>query len=136
MKSIHLSAILVFFLLSCEEEGLKYPLLPPGTYEGEYYRWSLATPDPEVAHVHLSLYDGAFSGGSNMARYPAICNGKYWVSGTTAEFTDLCVWTADFDWTLILNGKFEITTDGDYFRLVQNKGDWVNVYKLKRNSIS
>ena len=136
MKSIFLPVSLAFVLLACKDDAPTFQLLPPGTYEGDYYRFSMTTPDPEVAHVHLSLKDGAFSGGSNIARYPAICNGKYWVSGLQVEFNNLCVWTADFDWTLILNGKFEISTDGDYFQLVQNKGEWINVYKIKRNSIN
>lgn len=135
-NNFFLFVVIALSFASCEEKGPQFALLPPGQYEGTYKRWSLSTPNPEVARVHISLKDGAFSGGSNMARYPAICNGKYWVTGTQVEFTNLCAWTADFDWSFILNGKFDITSDGDTFQLMQKNGSWIDIYELKRNSIN
>jgi hypothetical protein len=126
--------LLLVACISCrEEEGLKGPLLPPGSYEGTFRRWSAIGPAQEAAHVHLALNDGLFSGASNKTRYPAICNGKYAVTGIEVQFTNFCVWTADFDWSYTLNGTYEISSEGEEFVLRQQRGNWIDVYRLKRN---
>ena len=133
MNRLRLFAVIVIALAACEDQADNHVLLPPGMYEGTYYRWSLADPDPRVAHVSISLNDGSFSGGSNISRYPAICNGKYSLSGSDVAFTNLCFWTAEFDWSFILAGTFQIKQEGEYIHLVRKSEHWIDFYKLKKN---
>lgn len=107
--------------------------LQPGDYTGTFFRVSPVALYP-VANVNLFLMEGEFRGDTDTNRYPAICPGTYAVSGTTVEFTNDCVWTADFDWSLILSGTFEFTATSDSLHLVKHNGDVTDIYRLKRNA--
>lgn len=136
MNRLPLFVVIIIALTACEEQADNHVFLPPGIYEGIYYRWSWADPDPRVAHVSISFNDGSFSGGSSISRYPAICNGKYSLSGSDVTFTNHCVWTADFDWSFILAGTFQIRQEGEYIHLVRKSEHGIDFYKLKRNIIN
>lgn len=136
MKRLPLFAVIVIALAACEDQADNHVLLSPGIYEGTFHRLSLADPDPVVAHVAISFNDGSFSGGSSISRYPAICNGKYSLSGSEVAFTNLCFWTAEFDWSFILAGTFQIMQEGEDIHLVRKSEHWIDFYKLKKNTIN
>lgn len=53
------------------------------------------------------------------------------------SFTNGCMWTAEFDWTLILSGDFKITRNDDELILVKERNpDNADYYVLKRGASS
>lgn len=109
---------LVILAGACDDCGGDPPVSVQGTYTGTFRR-STPTGDEMVANVTLELSDQAFSGGSNISRYPAICHGTYNLEGAHITFENECIWTADFDWTLILGGTFEIKSSGGQLELTK-----------------
>jgi hypothetical protein len=105
-------AALALLIISCDDDTTDQPEPIQGTYTGQFRRVS-PTSDGRVTNVTLKLDDHSFSGESDLGRYPAICMGTYTITGDKINFTNECVWTADFDWTLILNGAFEIEQEGN-----------------------
>ncbi len=92
-----------------------------GNYTGTFER------NGNTSNVTLLLQNNEFNGTSDTDRFPAICSGNYQISTDTISFENLCVWNADFDWTLILsgnwhytfnNGTLTMTKDGDRYVLI------------------
>ncbi|MEO7990715.1 MAG: hypothetical protein ABI663_14300 [Chryseolinea sp.] len=130
MKSFILAIAVLLSVSSCDnsiEANIK-----DGAYSGTFYR---SNPGVKytTAKVSITLKDNTFEGGSDTNRYPTICKGTYKISGEEIEFTNSCgPWTADFDWSLIISGKFQITTEGDKVRLTRNyDGGFYDRYELK-----
>lgn len=133
-KKILLSLVLVASFLGCEDskedefnsEALKERAsqeIFSGEYSGTFTRGDRSET--------LNLYfDGdKYVGNSSAFRFPAICMGVFTHDDKTIDFSDGCVWTADFDWTLILNGSWEYTYENGILRLVNEMGD---LYILQR----
>ncbi|MCL6218305.1 hypothetical protein [Zunongwangia pacifica] len=72
-----------------------------------------------------------YSGETEFAKFPAICEGKYVVnSNTVSFFSNECIWTAEFNWSLILNGDWKFTLRDNELILKNEIGDR---YVLERN---
>src|SRR5687767_11028036 len=79
-----------------------------GSYGGTFQRSG-----GDTSRVKLSFSsDGRYDGESVLPRYPAICGGTYAINGSSITFNDTCNWTADFDWTLILDGSYNYSRAG------------------------
>jgi len=124
----------IFFiclLISCEDNDInKNTNLTLGTYKGQFIR---SNPYAKFApsNITLTITRDKFSGESDKEKYPAICNGTYKITGQEIEFFDACVWTADFDWTYILNGKFTLTTHGRKVEMRRSQNGQSDSYKLE-----
>jgi len=131
MKRLLITILLFPFLFACSEEDDPTLELAEGTYAGIFYR---SSPNARwaTADVQLTLVDGRFSGSSSIARYPAICEGTYQIPGSeTIQFTNKCSFTADFDWTFILDGTFQIRQEGKTIILSrQYEGSVTDTYEL------
>lgn len=128
-----LTAFILFGLASCNKEKFEKEL--EGNYTGIFYRTAPHVNFP-VQQVTLNLNDNIFSGASSNARYPAICHGNWEAGNSTIEFENRCVWTADFDWSLILDGEFRYEWNGTQLKLWQVKGesevtDWYVLEKVQ-----
>jgi len=55
--------------------------------------------------------------------FPAVCSGTYAMSGDKITFTNECMWTADFDWSLVLNGEWNYTFRGETITFTHSNGD-------------
>ncbi|MEP0987356.1 hypothetical protein [Ekhidna sp.] len=122
--------ITIVFINSCDDERLTLADLD-GTYEGNFIRSSpYAKYAP--AQVTLTFAKGQFQGASEKTKYPAICNGTYEVEGDKVEFINTCIWTAEFDWSLILSGEFYIEFEANTLTLQRKNGDITDLYQLKR----
>lgn len=105
-------------VLGCnDDETSAVPPVLEGNYEGTFER------DDMRSDVTLTLENGEFSGSSNKDRFPAICNGTYTQEDSQATFSDVCVWTADFDWTLILSGEWDVQANADALIMLNENGD-------------
>jgi hypothetical protein len=130
MKPIFYLAIIVF-MISCSDDE-KAPILA-GDYSGTFYRTRDNTKILE-AEVTIAFDQGKFSGAGADHQSPAICNGTYSIDGNEVNFNNLCFFTANFDWTLILSGKFAISETADAIILSKEidaqNGDYYVLNKL------
>lgn len=119
---------------ACEHDELITGGQLNGAYTGTFYRMGPNT-DYEVANVTLFFCADGFKGGSSIAKYPAICQGNYKLLGHSIEFNNTCFWTADFDWSYILSGTFNISIKGDEILLKRYYSDNVfDAYVLTKSS--
>jgi hypothetical protein len=56
----------------------------------------------------MTFSSNTWSGSGDHVKYPALCNGTYKIEGDTIVFENVCVWTAEFDASLILSGKYKL----------------------------
>lgn len=125
-----MTIVLVLFMVSCKKDH-PYRNIPAGTYKGTFQR-SLIN---QVSNVTLEFSSDGFEGQSQYLHYPDICHGKFSTSQDTVLFENACVYTADFDWSYILSGKFKISLVGDSLIMKKEYNGVVyyyDIYKLKK----
>ncbi len=110
-KSLFFIGALLLFI-SCEKEEEIQKYISDGTYIGTFQRQIVWT-ESDTAHITLTFNGNQWSGSSNFTKYPALCRGTYLINGDTIIFENECNWTAEFDWTLILAGKYLLTKTGN-----------------------
>ena len=76
-----------------------------------------------TSNVELNFNNGIYSGESETVKFPAICNGNYSVSSNLIMFQNECIWTAEFDWTLILSDEWNYELSGSTLILTKLNGD-------------
>ncbi|BFP41705.1 hypothetical protein FGF1_25500 [Flavobacteriaceae bacterium GF1] len=108
---------MVFIVLACKNDDDTIEPDIDGAYTGIFER------NGNTSNVTLNLNDGMYSGESDTEVFPAICSGNYSISNDSITFTDECFWTADFDWTLILNEEWNYSLNGSTLILTKNNGD-------------
>lgn len=120
MKPI-LLAFCCLFLISCEAGLLGDGVLTDGTYVGVFTRM-----DPvakyQPSNVTITITGDRFVGSSSIRHYPAICEGRFSTNGRVVEFENDCLFTADFDWTYILGGTFQLETERNTLMLTKSYG--------------
>lgn len=119
---IFLISLSVF--ISCNKnEGENYNI--EGNYTGIFKRGD------NTSTVVLQLENNEFSGSSTdgYIKFPAICKGTYTLKSKEIIFENTCIWTAEFDWTLILSGNWEYTFKNNTLNLSNSLGD---VYILNK----
>ncbi len=129
MKKIILSFVIILGL-GCSKSTTNHNVLE-GTYKGTFKRNTSSV----VSNVTINLSGINFSGTSDVSRYPAISMGNYQLLNDTIQFNDASIWTADFDWRLILNGEYKITRKDDSLFISRTYNGIVfteDVYKLKK----
>lgn len=100
-----------------------------GTYAGTFQRKVSGT--GAVSNVNLSFSDNAWNGESQMAKYPALSHGTFSIAGNKINFKNESVWTAEFDWSLILNGDYDINTSGNTITITKTYSNgMLDIYKL------
>lgn len=131
MKYIMLLVFYTIIIAACEKTNMASSAFSPGTYVGTFQRQVL--PESPVAAVTLRFSGNTWSGEANMIKYPALCNGTFKQSGNKISFDNECPWTAEFDWTLILSGNYEIKQKGDSLQIIKDyNGFFKDVYMLKK----
>jgi hypothetical protein len=131
MKTAFLLFISALVLSACSK-GIDEKNILAGTYYGTFQRTE-GIGNKEIAKVSIKFTSAGYSGTSDKPRYPAICNGTYSINGNNISFTNSCAWTADFDWTLILNDDYTLKAYGDSIEISrQYAGQMSDIYKLKK----
>ena len=117
-------------LLSCEKSAHRTKAFT-GNYTGTFERRAgVAGP---VSNVTITFNNGIWIGQSQTAKYPALCNGTYQVSGTDSiQFINACVWTAEFDGTLILSGNYKYEENGNTLLLTRTRNNYTDIYTLTK----
>ncbi|WP_345006982.1 hypothetical protein [Snuella lapsa] len=87
-----------------------------GEYVGTFER------DGNTSNVTLDFNNGIYSGESEVVKFPAICNGNYSISNNSIQFQNECIWTAEFDWTLILSDEWRYGLSGNTLILSKTNG--------------
>lgn len=134
MKNILMILMVLVTMVSCDvEDEMQMPVtFGDGTYVGIFFR-SSPTIKSRASNITLTFDKGRFTGQSDIAYYPAICSGTYTFTGHSIDFSNECGWTAQFDWTFILNGSFEVETSEDKLILKRSyEGDVTDMYILTR----
>ena len=106
MKMINKGLVLVlilFSILSCNKE--KTDLLVDGEYSGTFSRVMAENVSP-ISNIEIVFSKNSWNGSSDIIKYPGLCNGSYEIQADTIIFDNFCAWTAEFDWSLILSGKY------------------------------
>lgn len=102
-------------ILACSDDETQHII--EGEYSGIFER------DGNTSGVELSLLNGTFSGQSEIIKFPAICSGRYTVTNNVITFSNECPWTAEFDWSLILNGEWNYQYNNDTLIMTNSIGD-------------
>ena len=84
-----------------------------------------------------SFSSNTYSGVSDKPRYPAFCDGTYNIEKQKIIFVNACVWTADFDWSLILSGEYNFTLIGKLLVITRSflgssTDTWIDKYTLTK----
>ena len=103
-----------------------------GRYRGTFNR----SGDPDTAKISINFRpDMTFEGTGGPAYYPAICGGSFQQNNNTLVVNDTCAWTANFDWTLIFGGDYNISfSSGNSVRIWRTRGFIIDEYLLTRIS--
>jgi len=130
MNHLRILACILFsiMLLSCEDDQ---QTILDGTYEGYFHR-SSDRADYDLSQVVLTFENGLFTGMSDGSKYPAIGRGSYSISGQKIVFTDSSLWTADFDWSYILSGEFNLSGLPDELILTRTYSEEYDTYQLTK----
>ena len=126
MKTLFGAICICFCFIACDKTENETHTLS-GTYVGIFNRTGMDT-----TQVSLRFTENSFDGHSNKPQYPAICRGKFDLAKTTINFTDSCSWTADFDWSLILSGKYNISFADKMVRIWKTDGIVTDEYLLRQ----
>ena len=127
MKRVLTVISIVLFLAVCNKNNNDIRSLD-GRYAGTFSRTGMDT----VA-VDITFIGNLFDGYSTRTKYPAICNGSFELNKNTVVFHDSCVWTADFDWTFILDGEYKIHFEDERtVRIWRENGTLKDEYMLMK----
>ncbi len=127
MKKIIIAALALSVFWACSKPGSESITLD-GRYIGYFQRTGM-----DSVWVSLLFTGNKFEGNSERAQYPAICAGSFSIEGNKITFTDSCAWTANFDWSLVLNGTYTIEVLPEQkLRIWRSNGNMVDEYWLYR----
>jgi len=116
MKNILLT-IIFLSALACSKSDDESNINVEGNYIGTFERKGT------ISNVEIDLKNSAFTGKSDTEKFPAICRGSFEMSHNTVTFRDECPWTAEFDWSLILSGKWDVRFKKNTLILTNSLGD-------------
>lgn len=138
MKILAYLILIVCIIIGCAK-GDNQPLkISDGVYIGTFQR-KLSWADNRTANITMSFTSNKWLGTSDIVKYPALCRGTYLIKGDTIVFENECFWTAEFDWSLILSGKYIIKDSGDMIEFSRDyhssTGDiYTDKYKIMKQN--
>lgn len=125
-----LAVALLTLVISCSNDDDNNDSLPlEGTFTG-VFRVEYAGGETHSNPVTVTFNGDGYSSSAAQDRFPAGGSGKFELNASTVEFSDENIWTADFDWNLILNGTYNVTTIGDKVTLSARKNE-VGLYEYE-----
>lgn len=113
----------ILTIIGCDNDDVQRDI--EGQYIGTFQRGE------NSSTVELTLNNSNFAGESEIVKFPAICNGNYAISDRTIKFENQCLWTAEFDWSLILSDTWDFSFTNDTLTLTNSIGDVYTLTKQK-----
>jgi hypothetical protein len=115
----------VLFFAACNITGPSSTgSIQPGTYEGSFSITYFAGTDSAATVISQTTFTfndtGWYTCRGNLIYTPPVGGGEYKIINGLLCLKDLVPHTAEFDWSLILNGYFEITISGISLTLTQD----------------
>ena len=110
-------------IVSCKRDLAITPIEINGKFIGTFERKKIKAP------VVLTFSNGSFDGSSEKTNFPAICKGTYTITNNRIRFENQCFWTADFDWTLILNDEWQFGLTTTTLTMKHKNGDTYQLIK-------
>ena len=125
---VSLLVLIISFFTGCTKDK---PSIQDGIYKGIFtVTYSTGT---QTGPVTIELKNRTYTSSSNANRIPSGGSGTFQVTKNKMIFSDDKMWTADFDWNLILNGEYEEVFDGKKLTLSANKNNVGNYrYELEK----
>lgn len=140
IKNIFFAAIL-FSLVSCSDKVTVDAL--KGTFSGKFYYLPPSESKMVTADAEVSFSDSRYTSKGNTGYVPAGGSGTFALENNQiVNFKDENIWTANFDWGLILQGKYTYQVKGDSLILNRYSEPCANCstergtyqYRLKRSN--
>jgi len=127
--------LLLISLLGCKKDEQNITVKPEGVYNGTFKR-ELVWGESDTANITMTFSANTWTGTSDKIKYPALCKGTYTIVGDTIIFKNECEWTAEFDWSLILSGKYILKSTGNTIEFYRDyrsatSDTYVDRYKIK-----
>ena len=120
----------VLLATACQKKSPVIPTLD-GTYTGTFQRQQGG--NGQVSQVKMTFSGTQWTGTSQYPKYPALCNGTYTVGAVhKITFANACLWTADFEGSLILSREYELSVTGNDVEMVRDNPPYRDVYKLTK----
>jgi hypothetical protein len=133
MKRLLAFSILFYiFLTACNKNNINNAALSGTVYKGTFIR---THPNARFAPANVSItFDSTrFSGTSDTRNYPAICSGTHKIAGQKLTVLNDCMFTADFDGTLIFKGEYDYELSGNELRITKSyPGNMYDSYILQK----
>ena len=140
MTKIIFFAAILLSLSACSDK-LSVDTLE-GTFTGKFYYLPPSESRMVSADAEVSFSDSRYSSKGNTGYVPAGGSGTFAIQNDQiVDFKDENIWTANFDWGLILNGKYKYEVKGDSLILNRYNEPCINCstapgtyqYRLKRS---
>lgn len=135
MKKYVFIILSLFILSSCEKDEPTVIDIEEGLYKGTFQR-ELVLSDSPIANISIIFSSNEWSGSSDRVKYPALCHGSYSINRDTIIFINECLWTADFDWSLILSGKYVLVKNGNKIEFTRDYRNATTVTYVDRFVLS
>ncbi len=127
--------MIICITVGCSKDEHLNVNINDGIYIGTFQRepvWSSG----KTANITMSFTSNKWMGTSDINKYPALCHGTYSIKGDTILFENECAWTAEFDWSLILSGKYVIKESEGIIEFSRDyrsatTDSWIDRYKIK-----
>ncbi|UKT62347.1 hypothetical protein [Pedobacter mucosus] len=116
--SIYLFLFTIAFLLSCKKSNSTIDI-KDGNYSGILKVTTNIKPAATTYPIFISFNQGKFLINPDLTRKPVGGSGTYSTDNSIVSFIDTNVYTADFDWNLILTGEYDIDSSGDDLTLTK-----------------
>ena len=97
-------SVFTFMLLFSSCKKTKTILIAEGTYTGTFkVMYNTGT---QTGPVTVDLINSHYNCSHNLNKIPARGSGSYSYNNDKITFNDQGIWTADFDWGLVLGGEY------------------------------
>jgi hypothetical protein len=128
-RYIHAALTIILILVSCRRD---VQMDFEGTYSGTFK--VMYNSGMHSGSVKIELVNSKYTCSANTNMIPAGVKGTYTVNNGKIIFNDENFWTADFDWNLILNGKYDYSFDGKNLKIYADKNSVGHYeYNLEKN---
>lgn len=131
MKPLLCFLVLIVTLGSSCKKNDNQAIKLSGTYAGTFQR--KVSGSGAVSNVSLNFSDNAWNGESQTVKYPALSHGTFSTTGNKINFKNESALTAEFDWSLILSGDYDIALSGNKITISKSYATGMtDVYTLSK----